>query len=61
MNEISDYEFIIEWFRKAQERATYQILESESNPEINQDYYLGMLDLADQAIMFLEYKETDEE
>ena len=58
---MSDMSYIIEFFKKAQERAAYQILESESNPEINQEYYLGMLDLADQAIMFLEYKEEDEE
>lgn len=58
---MEDYSYIIEFFKKAQERAAYMVEESSTNSDINEDYYLGKLDMCDEAILFLEGKinETD--
>lgn len=53
---MEDYSYIIEFFKKAQERAAYMLEESSTNSDINEDYYLGKLDMCDEAILFLEGK-----
>lgn len=59
MKEIRDYDYIIEFFKKAQERAAYLVEESANNPDIDESYYLGKLDMCDEAIMFLECKQDE--
>ena len=58
---MNDYEYIIEFFKKAQERAAYMVEESSTNPDLNESYYLGMLDMCDKAIIFLEGKDYETE
>ena len=53
---MEDYSYIIEFFKKAQERAAYMLEESSTNSDINEAYYLGKLDMCDEAILFLEGK-----
>ena len=58
---MEDYSYIIEFFKKAQERAAYLLEESSTNSDINESYYLGKLDMCDEAIIFLEGKILDYE
>ena len=51
-----DYDYIIEFFRKNQEAAYHMLAVFETNSEINEDYYLGVLDMCERAIVFLEAK-----
>ena len=58
---MNDYEYIIEFFKKAQERAAYLVEESATNPDLDESYYLGRLDMCDETIMFLECKKDETE
>ena len=56
MGDMLDYDYIIEFFRKNQEAAYHMLAVFETNSEINEDYYLGVLDMCERAIVFLEAK-----
>ena len=60
MEEPQDYSYIIEFFKKNQELAAHMLTVHETNSDINEDYYSGMLDMCDKAIMFLEANYNEE-